>query len=456
MRLASRHGVPLILTAVLGAFPLAGHAQSNAAPVAARYEGRLRTDYDLRSQGSQKDNDLYEYWYGSARDLLGGRLDLYASGRSHQDLDKPASPSLADDMFLSVSDANGVKEDRLLQLYADGHDRADRVRVRVGRQYIDSSDYLHLDGIQANVFEKGRVGVGGYYGNPVSYYSSLSGDHAGGVWVMGKPWAGNQSRATFAEYEADSGGKDQSYFMDTRQELTEAARVSAQVSVLNEDFRMARGDFYYFAPGGGTDVYCGGSRWGSFDARTRAYSPLYNVLGQQEPATYAYARVSQQLSPHVLLSPGVSCRVAEGDEHVYANRSYNDYDMALTYEPTRKFSASVSLDYWDLSDGDNFLGVSGEIRYRQAKLWEVSVGTSYADYTYNSYSDISYSMNGGQTVFSEDGTVKVENPYSYTYFVRMKWNITRKLILRLQGDVEDDSTSSDLGYRARASIEVRL
>lgn len=456
MRISGRPRSFILLPVVLALCPIAVVAQSNTVPVTARYEGRLRTDYELRSQGGETDNDLYEYWFGSARDLLGGRLDLYASGRSHQDLDKPASASLADDMFLSVSDANGVKEDRLLQLYGDGHDRAGYVRVRVGRQYIDSSDYLHLDGVQANVFEKGRVGVGGYYGNPVSYYSSLSGDHAGGVWVMGKPWAGNQSQATFAEYDADNGEKDHNYFVDTRQELTEAARISAQVSVLNDDFRMARGDFYYFAPGGGTDVYCGGSRWGSFDARTRAYSPLYNVLGQQEPATYAYAKVSQQLSPHVLLSPGVSCRFAEGDEHEYANRSYNDYDVALTYEPNKKFSASVSLDYWDMSGGDSFLGVSGEVRYRQARLWEISVGTSYADYTYNSYSDIAYSMNGGQTVFSEDGTVKVENPYSYTYFARMKWNVTRKVILRLQGDVEDDSTSSDLGYRARASIEVRL
>jgi hypothetical protein len=109
-----------------------------------------------------------------------------------------------------------------------------------------------------------------------------------------------------------------------------------------------------------------------------------------------------------------------------------------------------------MSEGDSFLGLSGEIRYRQARVWEVALGTSYADYTYNSYSDISYSMNGGQTVFSQDGTVSVENPNSYTYFLRMKWKVNRRLTLRLHGDIEDNSTSSDLGYRGRASIEVRL
>jgi len=455
MRLASRYIAALLLVCLSsGSLPAA--AQSNAAPVKARYEGRLRLDYDYRSQGSDKDNDFYEYWYGSARDLFGGRLDLYASGRSHQDLDKPASTSLADDPFLGLDNSDGVKEDRLLQLYADAHDRANRARIRIGRQYIDSSDYLHLDGVQAMLFEDGRLGAGGYYGNPVSYYTSLSGDQAGGVWLSGKPWEGNRTKVTFARYEADNGESDQNYFVESRQDLTEAAHLSAQASVLNDEFRMARADFFYFAPGGATDFYCGGSRWGSFDARTRAYSPLYEVLGKQEPSTYAYARVSQQLSPHFLLSPGVSSCFAEGDENEYANRSYNDYDVILTFEPNKKVSASVSVDYWDMSGGDSFLGLSGEIRYRHARIWEISLGTSYSDYTYNSYSDISYSINGGQTVFSEDGTVKVENPFSYSYFLRMKWNLTRKLTLRLQGDVEDDSNSSDLGYRGRASIEVRL
>lgn len=455
MRLASRYIAALLLVCLSsGSLPAA--AQSNAAPVKARYEGRLRLDYDYRSQGSDKDNDFYEYWYGSARDLFGGRLDLYASGRSHQDLDRPASTSLADDQFLGLDNSEGVKEDRLLQLYADAHDRANRARIRIGRQYIDSSDYLHIDGVQAMLFEDGRLGAGGYYGNPVSYYTSLSGDHASGVWLSGKPWEGNRTKVTFARYAADNGESDQNYFLESKQDLTEAARLSAQASVLNDEFRMARADFFYFAPGGATDFYCGGSRWGAFDAKTRAYSPLYNVLGRQEPSTYAYARVSQQLSPHFLVAPGVSCRFAEGDANEYANRSYNDYDIVLTFEPNKKISASVSLDYWDMSGGDSFLGVSGEIRYRHARIWEISLGTSYSDYTYNSYSDISYSMNGGQTVFSEDGTVRVENPYSYTYFIRMKWNLTRKLTLRLQGDIEDDSTSSDLGYRGRASIEVRL
>ena len=434
----------------------AGCAEGPAGGAAAvpHYEGSVRTEYDIRSQGDQKDSDLYETWYGGARDLMRGCLDIYVSGRSHQDLDYTSSATLADDMFRGPDDS--ATQDRLLQAYADAHDRSDTVRVKAGRQYIDSADFLHLDGAQASLFEKQWMGVGGYYGNPVSYYSSLSGDHAGGVWLTGRPWTGNRSKVTYARYDDHDGEHDQNYYLESQQEVTESARLSGSLSYLNDSFRMARGDLYYLVPDGETAFYGGASRWGSFDARTRAYSPLYDVLGDQAPATYAYAKVSQQVWKYFMVTPGVSSRFSEGDRHDYANRNYNDYDLTLTCEPNKKISASVAVDYWDLSDGDSFLGLSGEVRYRRAKLWEVAVGSSYANYTYNSFSDISYTLNGGQTMFSQDGTISVENPSSYTYFVRMKWALTRRLILRLQGDIEDDSTSSDLGYWARASIEVKL
>jgi hypothetical protein len=77
------------------------------------------------------------------------------------------------------------------------------------------------------------------------------------------------------------------------------------------------------------------------------------------------------------------------------------------------------------------------------------------DYSYQSYSDISYAANGGQTVFYEDGTVTEQTPYTLTYFVRTKWKVTRRLTLRLQGDIEEQKDVGELAYRARGSVEVR-
>ncbi len=442
----------------LGLVPQPGRADDVLAKppaVDARYDARVRLEYDYRKQGSEKDSDLYGYWSGSGRDMGNGRVDIYASGWMHKDLDKPATTSLADDSFLGLEDVGGVSDNRLLQFYADIHDRDEKARLIAGRQYIEIADYLHFDGVQAMLFDNDSLGGRAFWGKPVSFYTPVSDDNAWGLSLVGRPWTGNRSRLTYTQYDSP-GGNDANYFVDVQQELTEALRVRGQLSVLNEKFRMGSLDCYFFAPNGETDFYVGGSRWGDFDARTRFYSPLYQVMGAQDPYSYGYARMTQVLFSHVTISPGVSFRINDGDTTGYANRDYRDYDLTLTYEPIRAVSASLSVDYWDMDGGDGFFGVSGDIRYRYNKLWELSAGSSYTKYTYNTYSDISYSVNGGQTYFTQDGTVAQETPDCYSYFLRAKWNINKYLTLRAQGDIENDSTTSDLAYWGRMSIEVKL
>jgi len=425
-----------------------------SSPIKPQYDGRIRMDYDYRGEGASHDSDLYGYWYGSARDLGNGRLDFYASGRQHTDLD---GSSQYDGTFRSADDAKGVTEERLLQAYGDIHDRDDRARLRLGRQYIDVADYLQLDGGQLMLFEKGALGGRAYFGQPVSYYTSVSGDLAGGLSLVGRPWKGNQTRFSYSEFHDDSMGQgDRNVSVDVRQEITEAIHSRAQISVLNDEFRMGQLDCSCNTPDGNTDLQFGASRWGRFDARTRAYSPLFNQLGMQEPYTYLYARLAYAFSPKWMLSPGVSYRLADGGDQNFNNRNYGDYDLTLTYEPVKAISSSLSLQYWDVNGGDSYLGLSGEVRYRYRRLWEVSIGSAYVDYTYQSYSDITYSINGGSTVFRADGSVTQESPYSLSYFLRTKWNVTRKLVLRIQGDLEDRKDAADLSYRCRGSVEVKF
>lgn len=422
------------------------------------YSGRLRLQYDYREQGDATDSDFYGYLYGNMRNLHGGRVDLYTSARMKSDLDDTSSSSLADDPFRSLDESDGVTENRVLQLYADIHDRSRNLALRGGRQYIEIADYLHLDGAQLQVRENRELGGRIYGGRPVSYYSSVSDDYAGGVSFVGRPWEGNRSRLTLARYhDGEQDEDDQNYYLDVRQNFTDASRARGQLSVLNDEFRMGRLDWFYTAPDGTTDFSLGGSYWGSFDAKTRVYSPLYNVLGEQDPYTYSYARLTQQIVPKWMVSPGVSFRFAESEESSGgSNRDYENYELALIYEPSRAFNASVALEYWSVEESDSFLGVSGELRYRHARLWEVSGGASFAEYTYDTFSDISYTAGGGQAVFSESGTVIEESPFVRTYFVRGKWNVTKHLALRAQFDVEDDDSEDDLAYRARGSVEVRL
>ncbi len=419
----------------------------------ADYSGSLRGTYDFRGQGPYSDHDVYGYWILSGRNLADKHVDFHTSGRLHSDLDG-AGESYADDPFISLEDTDRYGGNRLLQFYVDLHDQKKKALLRAGRQYVDIADYIQMDGLQAMLFENQQLGGRVFAGQPVSYYSSIVGDLFGGASLVGKPWNGNRSRVTYARYYDDSVGEsDDHFFFDVRQQVAETVRARAYLSVMNDDVRMGGGDLYYMSLSERVfDAVLGARRWGEYDASTRVYSPLVQTLGDQEPYTTAYGRFTSQLLDWLYLSPGAYWRYP--DESNATNRGYERYDMSFIFEPYKSLNATIALEYWDVEESDRFMGVSGDIRYKQGRLWEVSAGAAYVDYTYFQFSD--FSVIAEDVTVDLDGTRVERSPFAFTYFLRGKWNISKHTALRVSGELEDDSDEEDLGYRVRASFEVRL
>jgi hypothetical protein len=421
----------------------------------ASFSGSLRGTYDYRGLGEYNDHDAYAYWYLRGRNLSDSHIDIYTSGRLHGDLDGTGD-SYADDPFISLEDTSRQDEVRVLQLYLEMHDPNHRMAIRLGRQYIDIADYIQMDGMQGMLFENEKLGGRVFFGRPVSYYTASSKDSVAGASVVGRPWDGNRSRLTYTRYEEGEGdAEDDHIIFDLRQQILEEVRTRAYLSVMNEDLRMGGLDLYYMSLGERVlDAELGVRRWGDYDASTRVYSPLVQVLGELEPYTTGYGRLTTELLTWLYLSPGAYLRYP--DESDETNRGYERYDVSLIYEPFDALNASVALEYWDVEDADRFFGVTGDVRYRHRKLWELSLGAAYLDYTYFRFSDFSISTDGGSIVVGSDGTRTEVSPYTFTYFLKGKWNINRHLTLRLSGEIEDDEEEDDLGYRVRTSIEVRL
>lgn len=420
------------------------------------FSGQFRTVYRYRSYDGERDSDLYEYFYLRGRELAGGRLDAYASGKLYWDLDD-ASTDFGDDIYAGAEDLDGDFEDRIYQLYVDGHDKQKRYRLRVGRQYVDAADSLHLDGAQVLIMEDGVIGGRVFYGQPVSYYSSVSHDHAGGFSLVGKPWSGNRSRLTGTLYHDHSADEtDTLLVFHSRQEWEPAIQSRLRASLLNDDFQMAGLDLYYLPPDDDLTCIAGLHRWGSFDADTRAYSPLYRVLGELNPYTYAYARMTIGVFSWLQVSPGLAARLVDSSDQDAHNRDYRHGDLTLTFEPNRAWDISLSGEYWDVEEGDRFFGLSGDVRYRHKRIWEVSAGAAYVDYEYERDSDFSYTFNGGATQISADGTRIDVSPDAYTYYLRGKWNINKILSVRIRGEVEDYSPENEHSYAGRLSSVVRF
>jgi hypothetical protein len=448
MRHLCRHslvaGIFLALASVHGAEPAKEH-----------YTGSLRGTYDYRGLGEYDDHDGYAYWYLRGRNLADAHVDIYTSGRLHSDLDGTGS-SYADDPFISLEDTSRQDEVRVLQLYVEMHDQKNTMALRLGRQYVDIADYIQMDGVQGMLFENKQLGGRVFMGRPVSYYSTTSSDIFAGASLVGRPWEGNRSRATYARYEDDAASAvDNHYFFDVRQQIHEEVRARAYLSVMNEDVRMGGLDLHYMSLAEKVfDAEVGIRRWGEYDAGSRAYSPLVQALGDQEPYTTGYGRLTSQLLSWLYLSPGAYLRYP--DDSNATNRGYERFDVSLIYEPTKALNASVALEYWNVEDDDQFLGLTGDIRYRHLRVWEVSLGAAYLDYSYFQFSDFSLTADGGSTIVGEDGTRVEVSPFAFTYFLRGKWNISKHMALRVSGEIEDDSTEDDLGYRIRTSFEVRL
>lgn len=420
------------------------------------FYGSLRAAYDYRSLGDYDDHDAYGFWHLRGRNLADQRVEIYTSGRLHSDLDGTTSDEF--DPFGSIEDGSS-SELRLLQFYVDIHDRKNEKGLRYGRQYVDIADYIQMDGAQIRLFEQRAIGGRVFLGKPVSDYSSVSGDLFFGASLVGRPWRDNQSRFTYARYQDDSEtANDDHFFLDVRQQLGEEVRARTYLSVMNEDIRMGGADLYYASLSDRVlDAVLGVQRWGDYQAGSRVYSPLVDILGDVEPYTTAYGRITTEVLPWFYLSPGAM--VKQPDDSDVTNRRFERYDLSFIFEPADDVSSSITLEYWDVEESDRFFGLSGDIRYRYRRLWELTLGAAYVDYTYLQLADFSVLTDDNPVppiIQPLDGTRVERSPDAFTYYLRGKWNITENTALRISGEIEDDSDEDDLGYRIRTSFEVWL
>lgn len=427
-------------------------------PASPAYSGSFRASYDYRTLGDYEDHDAYGFWYYRARNLGDERVEIYTSGRLHADLDGATTSSY--DPFGSISD-DSASDIRLLQFYVDVHDPEKTRAIRCGRQYVNVADYIQIDGAQIMLFEKQEIGGRVFLGQPVSDYTSVNGDVFAGASLVGRPWEGNQSRVTYARYRDKSrDAEDDHYFLDMHQRLGDEIRARGYLSVMNEDVRMGGADLFYVSMSDYLfDAVLGIQRWGDYTAGTRAYSPLTEVLGDLEPFTMAHARCTAEVLPWFYLSPGAMVR--EPDDSDLTNRGFERYDLSFIVEPGADLSTTVALEYWDVEDNERFFGLSGDIRYRYAGLWELVLGAAFADLRYFELADqsveTSFDFNtSAVTVTPLDGTRVERTPDALTYYLRGRWNITEKTALRISGEIEDDSDQEDVGYRVRTSFEVWL
>jgi hypothetical protein len=417
-------------------------------------ESRLTHGY--RSLGDDEDSDFYGHWFLRGREFFDGRLDLYSSGRVHRDLDGTGD-SQASDLLLSVEDRNAGWEEQIYQVYGDLHDQDERFAVRVGRQYLSGADSLHVDGIELRAFERKLVSGRAFGGRPVSYYSGTSGDYAVGGSIEIRPLVNHRVRFSYVHNRDESAGQeDDRYVLDIWNRFSERIRTHERAAFLDERLQMASFDFSYLSLDGNFDAMLGVRHWAGLDDQTREYSPLHAVLGDLEPYTYLSARLNRVVHPMLIVSPGAAVRITQGSERDRSNRQYVNGDLTLIFEPFRHWALTLSGEYWDVSSGDRFWGLTGEIEYDSGRLLEVAVGTSYLDYRYGAISGHGYTFQNGDLAGLPDGRVTQKSPDVYSVYARVMLRVHEHAYLSVRGEIEDDSIEKGISGAARTTLVLRF
>ncbi|HNT35717.1 MAG TPA: hypothetical protein PKH07_12045, partial [bacterium] len=263
------------------------------------------------------------------------------------------------------------------------------------------------------------------------------------------------TRLTYVHY-SDDRSDDDWYLLEIWQRLTDEFRLHARTSMLDNNFQMGSIDLYYLSLNGELDVIVTASRWSGISQQSRQYSPIYQVLGDQQAFTFLSARATQSVLPWLSLSCGAAARLADDSDRQVRDRQYGTGDVTLIVQPTNQWTFSLAGEYWDVSAGDHFWGITGEVEYRPDDRWEAALGTGYLDYQYHEYSDLRYYYAFGGLQLDYDGTRTMISPDVYTCYGRLKHRLNQWTAISMRGEIENNSLEDNTAYCLRTSLDIRF
>jgi len=394
-------------------------------------DGSLYSEYRLRNGAGESDQDLYEYLTLKIKDIVPDHVSAYVSMRWHKDLDGVGS-YYSNDPFLGLDDARDIN-DRIYNLYVDFKTADDCVVLRVGRQYVDEAEWLHLDGaaLRAKPIEDWEFLAFG--GRPVTYFSGTHGDWAAGAAATWHYRPTGRARLLYYHYDQGSVDNDR-VFLEVWDRFVERLLVHSKLSMLD-------GNLDQFFVEGSLDLSEHGLQFNAQYARlfhTREseslpWNPLYAALGDLNAYNFGSLRATKYWGEHWTLSGGVSGKAVDSGDHNGTNQDYASYDFSLGYHPTPKWDFTVTGMRWD-GKGDNRLnGLYGDITWRPAPKWEVSGGAGTVDYVYEYYDDILFQNDYRRT------------PDARSYYLKARWRPRRRLSLTARAELEDNVDTSNGG-----------
>lgn len=418
-----------------------------------KVSGNLNSSYYFRSYDERDDNDLYSFFSLRMKDIAKDSIDGAFSMQWHEDLNGGSSLRGAEDYdpFLDLYD-NADKRFRFYTGYLDiKHAIFDDSRLRLGRQFLEDIDYAHFDGASYQFSPIDPLEVTLFGGQPISFFSSTSGDGFYGANVAYRFTPQTRAAARYYRYDAD-GVNDDLAAVEIWHRFTPELQTHGEFSLLDGDPYQFKDDLYFRIDAWDLDIL------GQFihlfkdvGNQTINFNPYFPLLYSYEPFSYGSLQFTKGLGDYVSLTAGFDFRVTDDNLDPASQSTNRDYvrgTLGAEFYPTKQLTLSVNGEYWSVDDNDRFVGVSGEVEYQPVKQWTLTAGAEYGEYV-QEYLDEFLFLFGDSRVFRV-------TPDVVTYYARVKWQPLSKIYTAARFELEDSDFDRDNWYAFRLQVGVNF
>lgn len=407
--------------------------RANVAPDESPLHGFLSQRYRARWTSKDEDHDTWSVlsldWKQRKRSP-GSWISAHVLARAAADLD--GRDSGAGFAFDSLSDTYGhAVHASLYDAYVDVAPEDAALSVRVGRQFDWlTPEFVRFDGAAFRVAPSGESSTGGgaYGGKPVHLDDpSREGDSVFGIYAESRPWKNGRVRADWMHLDDEQllgPRRDDLVALSAWQTWSERWSTDASYSRLEGRDRDVRLHANCADAEGHTGLRL--SYYELFHGQNEQVlelDPFTSVLQELFPYRQAAASLTRRLSDHWDYELGVEARrVRDSGDVSEFNRDWERGYATIVWRDALAPGLALSLtgDQWD-GDQRDVGSVGADATYERTRDWRASIGTSYALYKYDLFSQ------------SERDDVR-------TWYARMRWKSSDALSFDFVYDYEDDDS----------------
>lgn len=419
-----------------------------------RYRGRFLEGED----GS--DHDFYESLslnYGnSSDDKISGRF----YGTLREDIEDPSS------QFRSIDDTyNKSIRGYIYELYSSVNNIGVVENVKIGRQYLDNAENLHLDGLHLSFKPFKNVRLASYGGIPVHFFESSSdGDWISGVSAETKPLENSTIRLDYiftADNSADLGEhQDNLLILSAWQRIFTWWSVFGRYSKLDSISRDAQFRSSWNFPSANLDIQFSYYKQPQLlDDFTIEFDEFVPIIGGYEPYDQYTLDIYKGIGQYIGINLGGSLRELkdESDERAF-NHDYERYYLTCSIfnYPIKGLTSSITGEDYETA-GDDVQSLSFDVSKDFNKRLKISLGTYYTLYKFDNSAapELISSDNLSTNQFLLDEPLKeTERDNVRSYYIKVKKKISDRW--EISGKYELERFDSDTFHTIETGLRLKF